>query len=737
MLSIITPVHNEGKIIESFVNNAVNFLRKQKIKGEVVVIENGSKDKTLAILKKLQAKYPELVVEVMAVGNKGLALRRGLEIAKGEKLVTLDTDLWDAEFVEASIKNLENFDIVIGSKSMAGAKDRRTLPVRFVNWGYNFVMRLFFDFQGTETHAKLSFQKDKILPLVKQCKTSELVFDTELILRAERAKLSKVEIPTEIIEIRPRVLGKNFDQMVKTIKNCFVLLFAIGPKPNWTYLIFFSAIILGLFSRFYNYPNWFFMEVDEEHYNFMTRMITVNHHFPLIGGPISGTRLYMAPWFLYFNAIWFFISQNSALFAGMVTTLIALLTIIFIYLIGKSLSGTRAGAIGALLYSGSFLMALFDRHYWNITLAAFISAAAFFFLLRWLDTNKTKWLLIAALVISFGMSATFSVFAVFLFGLVVVTFYKKPFSFKNILVYLGIAAAMHLTLILFDMRHEFWSLRALLDFVLKPKFSAIPIIERVINTFVILGNSLGKVILINQPLDVSDEASICASGVMRFLPSLPSVALGVTSLLAYAMVILKKTQNKTKLTLPLVFLLINVVSLFLFRADPSERHFLPFYPLFFVIIGIVAVRVMSVSNVVKTSVWFLILAIVSINMYSLVNSWASYGGNDKAAAVKWIVANTNGGEFYLDSVGECHQWGYRYLFSQYGHEPAASYLDYDFSWMYSQSPTPDKAVVKATIVAANANIFDPVWLVEKRSQLVRGSIKRAKFGNVEVFLTRP
>ncbi|MBI3558775.1 glycosyltransferase, partial [Candidatus Gottesmanbacteria bacterium] len=369
MLSIITPVHNEEKIIESFVKNAVGFLRKKKINGEVLVVENGSTDKTLEILRKL--KFNELKIISLPVGNKGLALKKGIEMAKGEYLITLDTDLWDEEFVKKSIENLDNYDVVVGSKVITGAKDHRSFPMRFINWGYNFVMRLFFDFQGTETHAKLSFRKKSIMSLVKKCKTSELVWDTELILRAERAGLSKLEIPTEVSEIRPRRFG-GIDQMIKTIKNCFILLFAIGPKFNWAYILVFGAILLGAFLRFYNYYQWFFFSVDEEHYSFMTRMITVDRHFPLIGGPISGTKLYMAPWFLYFNAIWFWLSNNNPVFSGAVFTALELGAVIIIYLLGKKLFSAKAGAIGALLYAGSFLMALFDRHYWNITLTPLI-----------------------------------------------------------------------------------------------------------------------------------------------------------------------------------------------------------------------------------------------------------------------------------------------------------------------------------------------------------------------------
>lgn len=717
-LSLISPVHNEEKMIESFVQKAVVFLRKSKINGEVLIIENGSTDTTREILKKLQAKYPELTVEIMSVGNKGLALKRAFEKARGRKLVTLDTDLWDEGFVEASIKNLENYEIVIGSKVIKGAKDDRAFAPRFINWGYNFVMRLFFDFQGTETHAKLSFLKDSIMPLVQKCKTSELVFDTELILRAEQAGLSKLEIPTKVREVRPRRFG-GIDQMIKTIKNCFVLLFAIGPNINWVYVLVFGAILLGAFLRLYHYHSWFFFSVDEEHYSFMTRMITVDHHFPLIGGPISGTKLYMAPWFLFFNAIWFLLSNNNPVFSGVIFAVIELSVVPLIYLIGKRIFSRRVGVLAAVLYGGSMLMALFDRHYWNITLTPFISTLTVYGLLNWIEGSK-KWLIITAIVVGFGLSATFSIFAVFLFAALVILFYGR----KDLLTFLAIIAVMHFTLVLFDLRHDFWLLRGLGEFFTTHSYDSVPFLQRVANTLTIFINTLGKSIVITAPLDLSDEISICTANISRYQPMAWAVGLAVLGLISYVFALIRSRFNK-KMMLILILGLINIASLFLFRADPAERHWLPFLPMFFITMGVFPSFLWEKDKIVKIAVVGFMAIILSINLKSLLFSHASYGILDKEKTAQIITGNTTPGEYYLNTVGECHMWGYRYLMSEINDEPAASYLDDSFSWMYSSTPTPANAKTNVTVFAPNKNtpnltVPEEDWLSQLtgREQLV-------------------
>lgn len=678
-VSIISPAHNEETTIESFVDNAVSFLRKHKIAGEVIIAENGSKDKTRSLLSSLREKYPELVVLLLPVGNKGQALKKAMLSARGEKLITIDTDLWSDEFAIKSLEKLDNFDVVVGSRSVAGGKDKRPFLSRLLNAGYYFPYRLVFNFQGTNTHAQLSFRKDKITPLVKQCKTGDLNFDTELIIRAERAGLTKIEIPTIVEEIRARRYSL-VDQLVKTVKNFLTLFTAIGPSPNWSYLILFTAILVGLFFRFYHFADWFFFSVDEEHYAYMTRMITVDYHLPLIGGPISGTKLYMAPWFLYFNAVWFFLTNNNPLATGAIFAFLELSTIYFIYLIGKKIFSPLAGAVGALLYGSSFLMALFSRHYWNITLTPLISAISFYGLLRYLEGSR-KWLIATAVVVGFGLSSTFSNFAVFLFLLLAIIFYKH--RLRDILSFIGVIAAIHIPLVFFDLRHDFWTLRALWEFLSNRAGETVPVMERIMATAVQFGQTLGKALVIASPLNVSDETAICYQGISHYQPSIWTIILAV--------LILAWFLWRKRLWLFLILAIINIFSLVLFRADPQERHWLPFLPLFFVLAG-------AFFTKYRIALLFVPILIV-INLYSLLGSYASYGLPNKIAVVKAIISQTQEKKFSLEVQGNCHRWGYRYLFSQFDHEPAASYLDDSFSWMYSSPPQPQNVLTKVLISA--------------------------------------
>lgn len=225
-LSIIIPVLNEEKIIEKTLEQAVSYLKRRQINGEVIVVDNGSEDRTLKILNRLGKKYPTLRVFNMDAKNKGLALKEGMFNARGKLLVLIDADLWDGDFVDSCIKLLKKYDVVVGSKVVSGSKDGRPLSSRIVSRLYNLLFKVTFGFKGTETHAKLSFRNDKIMPLVEKCKTDGLVFDTELIIRAERAGLKKKEIPTEVYEIRARRFSIN-QQLSQVARNYMLLIKAL------------------------------------------------------------------------------------------------------------------------------------------------------------------------------------------------------------------------------------------------------------------------------------------------------------------------------------------------------------------------------------------------------------------------------------------------------------------------------------------------------------------------------
>lgn len=122
-LSVVIPAFNEEKRIERTLRDVDSYLEKQKYEYEILVVDNGSNDKTVQVVKKLEATSVQNahILEqppVVAGNNKGNAVRKGIMAAQGEYVVFMDADN------ATPISDIEKFwpyleqgiEVVIGSR---------------------------------------------------------------------------------------------------------------------------------------------------------------------------------------------------------------------------------------------------------------------------------------------------------------------------------------------------------------------------------------------------------------------------------------------------------------------------------------------------------------------------------------------------------------------------------------------------------------------------------------------
>ena len=202
-ISILIPIYNEEQILEQSVRELIGGVAPFGIPYELVLCENGSKDRTVEIGERLKCEFPTLRLLRCPIPNYGAALAMGIREARGDSIVCFEIDFYDIPFVEIAHVLLKKYDAVIGSKRARGARDRRPFIRRFITWGFNLFLRIVFRFTGTDTHGIKAFRAAPVRPLVDACKTDKDIFTTELVIRMERADLRICEIPLEITEKRP------------------------------------------------------------------------------------------------------------------------------------------------------------------------------------------------------------------------------------------------------------------------------------------------------------------------------------------------------------------------------------------------------------------------------------------------------------------------------------------------------------------------------------------------------
>jgi len=122
-LSIIIPAYNEENRLPNTLEQVFHFLEKQSYASEVIVVENGSTDKTFEFAQKLAHQYKNLRVIHNEERGKGGAVLRGVREALGEYVFICDADLSMpvAEISKFLPPILNDFDIAIGSREAPGA----------------------------------------------------------------------------------------------------------------------------------------------------------------------------------------------------------------------------------------------------------------------------------------------------------------------------------------------------------------------------------------------------------------------------------------------------------------------------------------------------------------------------------------------------------------------------------------------------------------------------------------
>jgi glycosyltransferase involved in cell wall biosynthesis len=205
VISVVLPAHDESPYIAAAVHDVAEGMRTRG-PFEVVVVENGSSDGTAEVARALLDKVPELRVLELGAADYGKALRMGFLAAEGEIVAFFDVDYYDLDFLDRAMAMMEAPEgpaVVVGSKRGEGALDTRPWPRRMVTLVFSTILRIGFGLTVSDTHGMKVLRREPLIPLAEACKFGTDLFDTELILRAERAGLKAGEVPVIVQELRP------------------------------------------------------------------------------------------------------------------------------------------------------------------------------------------------------------------------------------------------------------------------------------------------------------------------------------------------------------------------------------------------------------------------------------------------------------------------------------------------------------------------------------------------------
>lgn len=200
-ITIVVPVYNEADFIPLALPGLIAAAEASGAEYTIRIVENGSTDRTADIAKQT-AGEANVIVDSLPTPDYGAAMRHGFLEADTDWVVNFDIDYFSADFLLQLLEQPAGVDLVIGSKRDPASQDQRPLIRRVATRVFNLLLRSILASRVSDTHGMKGFRRELVAELAPQVVSTTDLFDTELVVRAERAGYTIVEVPVVVAEMR-------------------------------------------------------------------------------------------------------------------------------------------------------------------------------------------------------------------------------------------------------------------------------------------------------------------------------------------------------------------------------------------------------------------------------------------------------------------------------------------------------------------------------------------------------
>lgn len=227
-LSVFFPVYNEEKNLKKTVQSAVETLKKNFDDWELIIVDDGSKDRSLEIAKSLSNAVSQVrIVHHPINRGYGAAFKSGAYSAKYDWIAFSDSD-GQFDFSEISsfikVQNETRADLVIGYYL-----ERRVPFYRKINtFLWETVVRILFGLKVKDIDCAFKLFSKKVLQSIPALESERGAFiSTEFLVKAKKKDFKIVELP---VHHYPRAAGQGTGANLDVIVKSFVDLFRLWQK---------------------------------------------------------------------------------------------------------------------------------------------------------------------------------------------------------------------------------------------------------------------------------------------------------------------------------------------------------------------------------------------------------------------------------------------------------------------------------------------------------------------------
>ncbi len=201
-LSVVIPVHNEADYLPGALADLFDELADVPVPVTVLIAENGSTDGTADAVRASIPRYPGLELLTLPTPDYGAAMREGFLATNGTWAINFDIDYFSGDFLRSVLEIGDAADIVLASKRTEGADDQRGTMRRFATWTFNQILRFVLSSGVSDTHGMKAVRREVVEAVAPQVISTQDLFDTELVVRAEHAGYHIAEVPAVVEEKR-------------------------------------------------------------------------------------------------------------------------------------------------------------------------------------------------------------------------------------------------------------------------------------------------------------------------------------------------------------------------------------------------------------------------------------------------------------------------------------------------------------------------------------------------------
>ena len=252
-LTVLIPMYNEEENVVSTIKKVSDVLYSLNVESEILVVNDGSTDNSLKLLKEQADENKRLrIITYEKNKNLGGALKVGFDRAKGDYIVTIDSDLsYDAKYIADLYNEAEktNYDIIQGSPYMKGG---HALGIPHLRLLISKASNRFFSYViGANVHTVTGmlrcYKKEVIDSLVLESNGPEIMF--EILSKAVLLNFKIKEIPA-ILKGREKGKSKFQHQLKKVFSEYFSLLYSEKPIVFFKFLGIFLITLALIYAGF-------------------------------------------------------------------------------------------------------------------------------------------------------------------------------------------------------------------------------------------------------------------------------------------------------------------------------------------------------------------------------------------------------------------------------------------------------------------------------------------------------